>query len=193
MSLHMTTSQTVGPFLHIGLDGLNNDNLVGEGVTGERVIIEGRVFDGDGKPVPDGVVEIWQANAHGKYAHPDDTRDLPLEPGFRGFGRVPTDGNGAFRFTTIKPGRVPGTGGKLQAPHIIVSVFMRGLIKRLATRIYFPDEPGNAEDPVLSMVPEERRATLIARPVAGRAGVLEWNVVVQGEAAGQGETVFFDI
>jgi protocatechuate 3,4-dioxygenase alpha subunit len=193
MSLYMTASQTVGPFLHIGLDGLNTDNLVGEGVTGERIVIEGRLFDGSGQPVTDGLIEIWQANAHGKYAHPDDTRDLPLEPGFRGFGRMPTDGDGAFRFTTVKPGRVPGPGGKPQAPHIVVSVLSRGLIKRLATRIYFPDEPGNADDMVLNQVPAERRSTLIARRVPGREGVLEWNVVIQGEANGQGETVFFDI
>jgi protocatechuate 3,4-dioxygenase alpha subunit len=193
MSLMMTASQTVGPFLHIGLDGLNTDNLAGEGVTGERVVIEGRVFDGDGKPVQDGLVEIWQANAHGRYAHPDDRRDLPLEPGFRGFGRMPTDDNGGFRFTTIKPGRVPGPGGKLQAPHILVAVFSRGLLKHLATRVYFPDDPANAEDPVLGLVPAERRATLVARRVPGREGVLEWNIVIQGEVNGQGETVFFDI
>jgi protocatechuate 3,4-dioxygenase alpha subunit len=172
---------------------LNTDNLAGEGVTGERVVIEGRLFDGTGAPVPDGVIEVWQANSHGKYAHPEDKRDLPLEPGFRGFGRIPTDADGMFRFTTIKPGRVPGAGGKLQAPHIVVSVFSRGVIKRLATRIYFPDEASNAEDTVLNQVPAERRSTLIARKVAGRAGVLEWNVVIQGEASGQGETVFFDI
>jgi protocatechuate 3,4-dioxygenase alpha subunit len=193
MSLRMTASQTVGPFLHLGFDWLNTDNLAGEGVTGERVVIEGRLFDGTGAPVPDGVIEVWQANSHGKYAHPEDKRDLPLEPGFRGFGRIPTDADGMFRFTTIKPGRVPGAGGKLQAPHIVVSVFSRGVIKRLATRIYFPDEASNAEDTVLNQVPAERRSTLIARKVAGRAGVLEWNVVIQGEASGQGETVFFDI
>jgi protocatechuate 3,4-dioxygenase alpha subunit len=193
MSLRMTASQTVGPFLHLGFDWLNTDNLAGEGVTGERVVIEGRLFDGTGAPVPDGVIEVWQANSHGKYAHPEDKRDLPLEPGFRGFGRIPTDADGMFRFTTIKPGRVPGAGGKLQAPHIVVSVFSRGVIKRLATRIYFPDEASNAEDTVLNQVPAERRSTLIARKVAGRARVLEWNVVIQGEASGQGETVFFDI
>jgi protocatechuate 3,4-dioxygenase alpha subunit len=191
MSLQTTASQTVGPFLHIGFDWLNTDNLVAEGVAGERVVIEGRLFDGTGQPVTDGIVEIWQANSHGKYAHPEDKRDLPLEPGFRGFGRVPTDAKGMFRFTTIKPGRVPGPGGKLQAPHIVVSVFSRGLIKRLATRIYFPDEASNADDPVLSQVPAERRSTLVARRV--REGALEWNIVIQGEAAGQGETVFFDI
>jgi protocatechuate 3,4-dioxygenase alpha subunit len=191
MSLQMTASQTVGPYLHIGLDWLNTNNLVGEGVAGERVVIEGRLFDGSGNPVSDGVIEVWQANSHGKYAHPEDKRDLPLEAGFRGFGRIPTDANGVFRFTTIKPGRVPGAGGKLQAPHIVVSVFSRGVIKRLATRIYFPDEASNADDPVLNQVPAERRSTLIARRL--REGVLEWNVVIQGEANGQGETVFFDI
>jgi protocatechuate 3,4-dioxygenase alpha subunit len=193
MSLQMTASQTVGPYLHIGMDGLNIDNLVGEGVTGERLVIEGRVFDGNGKPVTDGLVEIWQANAHGKYAHPDDTRDLPLEPGFKGFGRLPTDEEGGFRFTTIRPGRVPGPASSLQAPHIIVSFFTRGLLKRLATRIYFQDEPANASDPILNQVPAERRSTLIARRVPERAGVFEWNIVLQGETNGQKETVFFDV
>jgi protocatechuate 3,4-dioxygenase alpha subunit len=193
MSLQMTSSQTVGPYLHIGLDGLNVDNLVGDGVTGERIVIEGRVFDGTGKPVTDGLVETWQANAHGKYAHPDDTRDVPLEPGFKGFGRVATDNEGAFRLTTVKPGRVPGPGSSQQAPHIVVSFFTRGLLKQLTTRIYFPDEPSNATDPVLNQVPAERRSTLIARRVPGRDAVLEWNIVLQGEVDGHGETVFFDI
>ncbi len=193
MSLQMTSSQTVGPYLHIGTDWLTIADLVGGNVSGERIVIEGRLLDGNGSPVADGLIEIWQANAHGKYAHPDDTRDLPLESGFRGFGRVPTDGNGFFRFATIKPGRVPGPNGTLQAPHIAVSIFARGLLKQLVSRIYFPDAEGNADDPVLAMVPAERRGTLIARPVPGKAGVLEWSVVMQGEANGQGETVFFDI
>ena len=106
--------------------------------------------------------------------------------GFKGFGRIPTDARGAFRFSTIKPGRVPGPGGRLQAPHLVVSVFMRGLLKHLATRIYFPDEAGNAEDPILKLVPPARRSTLIARPRS--RGVLEWNIILQGK----GETVFFD-
>jgi protocatechuate 3,4-dioxygenase alpha subunit len=186
MSLQATTSQTVGPFLHIGLTWLMNDNLAGPEVKGERVTIRGRVLDGDGQAVTDALVEIWQANAYGKYAHPDDTQDKPLEPGFRGFGRVPTDQDGAFRFTTIKPGSVPGPGGKQQAPHLLVLVFMRGLLKHLVTRLYFPDEAGNAQDPVLERVPQDRRHTLIARQVD--KGALEWNVRLQGE----GETVFFD-
>jgi protocatechuate 3,4-dioxygenase alpha subunit len=189
MSLQATPSQTVGPYLHIGLTWLNNDNLAGPGVSGDRVTVEGRVFDGDGKPINDAMIEIWQANSHGKYAHPDDKQDKPLEPGFKGFGRIPTNEEGRFRFTTIKPGRVPGPGGEPQAPHLAVSVLARGVIKRLATRMYFPDDPGNASDPILKLVPAERRATLIANRVGGRNGALEWNVRIQGE----GETVFFDV
>ena len=196
MSMQMTASQTVGPFLHIGFDGTYVTDLTvaaGTALAGERIVIEGCVTDGTGGPVPDGMIEIWQANAHGKYAHPDDTRDLPLEAGWTGHGRVATDEEGRFRFTTVKPGRVPDASGALQAPHILVSVFMRGLIKRLATRIYFPDETANLEDGVLARVPQARRATLIARPATDRAGVLLWNVVVQGSADGTGETVFFDL
>jgi len=188
MSLQATTSQTVGPFFKIGLDWLIRDNLAGPGIAGELVTIEGTVLDGDAKPVPDAILEIWQANSYGKYAHPEDTQDKPLEPGFTGYGRVPTDDNGRFRFATIKPGQVPGPGGKPQAPHIVVSVFARGLLRRLVTRIYFPDEPGNSADFVLSQVDAERRGTLIARKVAGESGALEWNVNLQGPD----ETVFFD-
>jgi protocatechuate 3,4-dioxygenase alpha subunit len=160
--------------------------MAGAGVSGERVTIQGRLLDGNRVGVNDGMVEIWQANAHGKYAHPEDRQKKPLQRGFKGFGRIPTDARGAFRFSTIKPGRVPGPGGKLQAPHLVVSVFMRGLLKHLATRIYFPDEVANAEDTVLKLVPAPRRSTLIARPKS--RSVLEWNIVLQG----RGETVFFD-
>ena len=189
MSLQATTSQTVGPYLHIGLTWLITENLAPEGVAGERVSIEGRVIDGDGKPVNDALVEIWQANAEGKYAHPQDRQAKPLEKGFRGFGRSATDDQGRFRFQTIKPGRVPGPDGKLQAPHIAVNVFMRGQLKQLVTRIYFPDDPANAGDAVLTLAPADRRGTLIAKKVAGSPGILEWNVVLQGLA----ETVFFDL
>jgi protocatechuate 3,4-dioxygenase, alpha subunit len=186
MSLHTSASQTVGPYLHIGLTWLVTDNLVGPGVTGEPITIEGRVTDADGKPVDDALVEIWQANAHGRYDHPDDTRDLPLEPGFKGFGRVPTDAAGGFRFTTIRPGRVPAPDGGMQAPHINVTIFMRGMLKHLKSRIYFQEDPANPADPVLSRVPADRRATLIA--VSRGKASFEWNVVLQGP----GETVFFD-
>jgi protocatechuate 3,4-dioxygenase, alpha subunit len=188
VTLRATTSQTVGPFFTIGLTRMNRSELAGPGVSGERVTIEGRVVDGDGVPVPDAVIEIWQANSFGKYAHPEDLQDKPIEAGFAGYGRVPTDEGGRFSFTTIKPGAVPGPDGKMQAPHLAVSVFMRGLLKRLVTRIYFPDDAGNAGDFVLNLVEAARRGTLIARAVVGRPGALEWNVVLQGE----GETVFFD-
>jgi protocatechuate 3,4-dioxygenase, alpha subunit len=188
MAWRATTSQTVGPFFTIGLTRLNETELAGPGVSGERVTIEGRVLDGDGAPVPDAVIEVWQANSHGKYAHPEDLQDKPREPGFLGYGRIPTDDSGRFAFMTIKPGAVPGPDGKMQAPHIAVSVFMRGLLRRLVTRIYFPDEPGNDSDFVLNLVEAARRGTLIARKVPGSAGMLEWNVVMQGAD----ETVFFD-
>jgi protocatechuate 3,4-dioxygenase alpha subunit len=189
MSLQATTSQTVGPYFKIGLAWLNRDNLVGEGVSGERITIQGRVFDGDGIPVPDAVLEIWQANAHGKYDHPEDTQDKPIEPGFKGYGRVPVTAGGVFRFLTIKPGPVPGPDGKEQAPHLVVSVFMRGVLRRLVTRIYFPDEPRNAADFILNLVEPARRATLIAKKAAGTPGALEWNVLLQGPD----QTVFFDL
>ena len=188
MTLRATTSQTVGPFFTIGLTRMNRAELAGEGVSGERVTIEGRVVDGDGAPVPDAVIEIWQANSFGKYAHVEDLQDKPIEAGFLGYGRVPTDDGGRFSFTTIKPGAVPGPDGKMQAPHLAVSVFMRGLLKRMVTRIYFPGEAGNDRDFVLNLVDASRRGTLIARAVPGREGVLEWSVVMQGA----GETVFFD-
>jgi len=186
MRLYASGNQTVGPYLHIGLNWLITAKIAGAGARGERVTIQGRLLDGDGRGVNDGMIEIWQANAHGKYAHPEDKQKKPLERGFRGFGRVPTDAKGAFRFSTIKPGRVPGPAGKLQAPHLVVSVFMRGLLKHLMTRIYFPDERSNAEDPILKLVPAARRATLIPRKKA--KSVLEWNIILQGKD----ETVFFD-
>lgn len=189
MSVQATTSQTVGPYFSIGLTRLKKVDLVGPGVSGERITIAGRVLDGDRKPVSDAMIEIWQANSHGKYAHPEDDQKKPLEPGFQGFGRIPVDERGKFSFTTIKPGAVPGPNGNPQAPHIAVSVFMRGLLRRLVTRIYFPDEPANAGEFVLNLVERERRATLIAKKNANQIGTLEWNVILQGPD----ETVFFDI
>jgi len=188
VSLQGTSSQTVGPFFIIGCAWLDRAEIAGPGISGERVSIEGRVLDGDGKPVPDALIEIWQANSHGKYAHPDDAQDKPVDTGFQGFGRIPTDDNGKFRFTTVKPGSVPGPDGKAQAPHLAVSVFARGLLRRLVTRIYFPDEGANAADFVLNLVPPDRRESLIAKKT-GTAGTLEWNVILQGP----GETVFFDV
>jgi protocatechuate 3,4-dioxygenase alpha subunit len=186
MSLRGTTSQTIGPYLRIGLEWMVIEELAARGVAGEPVRIEGRVLDGDGKPVNDAAIEIWQANSRGKYASPEDAQAKPVEQGFRGYGRSLTDDAGAFRFRTIKPGAVPGPGGKPQAPHIMVTIFMRGLLKQLQTRIYFPDDPANADDPVLNLVPAERRGTLLAKRKAD--GEFEWNVVLQGK----NETVFFD-
>jgi protocatechuate 3,4-dioxygenase alpha subunit len=186
MSLHATTSQTIGPYLRIGLEWMVIEDLAPQGVAGERVRIEGRVLDGEGKPVNDAAVEIWQANSQGKYASPEDTQDKAVDPRFRGYGRSLTDDAGAFRFRTIKPGRVPGPGGKLQAPHLNMTIFMRGLLKQLVTRMYFPDDAANADDAVLALVPAERRATLVAKKKGD--GLLEWNVILQG----RNETVFFD-
>ena len=189
MSLQATTSQTVGPYFSIGLTRLKKDTLSGPGVSGERVTISGRVLDGDGAGVPDAMLEIWQANSYGKYAHPEDKQNKTLEAGFQGYGRIPTDVNGAFRFQTIKPGSVAGPDDEPQAPHIAVSVFARGLLRRLVTRIYFPDETGNAGDFVLNLVEPARRGTLVAHKLGGQEGNLEWNVILRGD----GETVFFDI
>ena len=185
MSLHPTASQTVGPFLRIGLAPMTITEIARPDVPGERFILRGRVLDGDGAPVNDALIEVWQANADGRYANPDDTREKPLISQFLGFGRSPTDDDGSFHFSTIKPGRVPGPDGHPQAPHLVVVVFMRGLLRHLVTRLYLPDEPANETDPVLSLVPTDRRATLIARLAPD--GALEWDIHLQGV----NETVFF--
>src|SRR5260370_17832343 len=187
MSLQTTTSQTVGPYFTIGLAGRRRSELAGAGVTGEKINIAGRVLDGDGKPVPDALLEIWQANSHGKYAHPEDNQNKPLDESFQGYGRIGVAENGGFLFTTIKPGPVPGPDGELQAPHIAVSVFARGLLLRLVTRIYFPQEAANADDYVLNLVEPGIRGPLIPRKTAVQ-GPLQWNVILQGAD----ETDFFD-
>lgn len=187
MSLLTTPSQTVGPYLRIGLMKLATDAIAPAGTPGERVAVRGRISDGVGDPISDGVLEIWQADALGRYAHPEDGRKATAAGGFRGFGRILSDGGGAFHFTTIKPGAVAGPDGKQQAPHLMVTLFMRGMLRHLITRMYFPDEALNRTDPVLQLVPAERRGTLIAVAGAGES-TFEWNVVVQGPS----ETVFFD-
>jgi protocatechuate 3,4-dioxygenase alpha subunit len=185
MSLPPTASQTVGPFYRIGMEALYISDLAPAAAAAEKITIYGRVIDGDAKPVSDAILEIWQANAQGKYAHPDDAQNKPQTPGFRGFGRVPTDDDGAFRFTTIKPGSVAGPHALPQAPHLVIAVFMRGLLIHLVTRMYFPGEAENTDDPVLKLVPAARRPTLIAQNTADG---LEWNVILQGK----NETAFFD-
>jgi protocatechuate 3,4-dioxygenase alpha subunit len=189
MSLLTTSSQTVGPYVRIGFERFSIVEIAPPGVEGERITLAGRVTDADGRPVNDGVVEIWQANAHGKYAHPEDSQDKPVDALFRGFGRSLTDEEGGFRFATVKPGRVPAADGAMQAPHIAVTVFMRGLLRHLVTRMYFPDDPANAEDPVLNLVATDRRGTLIAKRSGSAKGAYEWNIRLQGAE----ETVFFDV
>jgi protocatechuate 3,4-dioxygenase alpha subunit len=188
-----TPSQTVGPYLHIGMTQgaygareIFGSEVAGPGVAGSRIRIEGRVFDGEGNPVPDALVETWQADAEGRYAHPADGRPLASNS-FRGFGRCATDKAGRFHFLTIKPGPVPGPTGN-QAPHINVGVFARGMLKRTFTRIYFAGDAEQADDAVLALVPVERRATLIARPDPATPGLFRFDIRLRGDA----ETVFLD-
>lgn len=190
--LIITPSQTVGPFFHLALARPDWADLTAGNPTGERIVVEGQVIDGDGVAVADACLELWQANAAGRYAHADDARtDRPLDSNFRGFGRVSTDADGGFRFTTIRPGPVPGRGNALQAPHIAVALFARGLLKQLYTRIYFADEPANAGDPVLSSIGDPAvRQTLIAIPNdAPGPPTYRFDVILQGER----ETAFFDL
>ncbi len=189
-----TSSQTIGPFFHDSLLVAGWNEMAPAETRGERIVIEGRVLDGDGAPVPDAMVELWQANAAGRYDHPEDQREAAIDPGvrsdFHGFGRAGTDGGGNFRFLTIKPGPVAGPGDTTQAPHISVIVFARGLLNHLYTRIYFPGEPLNATDPWLGAVPASRRHTLIAKSKpAASTRVCQFDIVLQGE----NETVFFDV
>lgn len=187
-----TPSQTVGPFFHLGLDRPEWGDLTRDNPAGERIAIEGRVLDGDGAPVPDAMIELWQANAAGRYNHPEDRQEeKPLDLNFRGFGRVATDAQGRFRVVTIKPGPVPGRGNALQAPHITLAVFARGMLIHLFTRIYFADDPRNAGDPLLSSIEDAAvRDTLLARRAgAGNPPVWHFDIVLQGA----NETAFLDI
>ncbi len=188
--LGLTPSQTVGPFFH-GIIQNGANVLVTPLTQGERIRIEGRVRDGDGAPVSDAMLEIWQANARGRYRHPVDRRDVPLDPTFIGFGRARTDDAGAYWFETVKPGPVPFTvADAWQAPHVNLAVSARGLLNHLLTRIYFDDEAANRTDPVLQRVPDARRSTLVAaRTLVNGAAVYRFDVVLQGRA----ETVFFDL
>jgi protocatechuate 3,4-dioxygenase, alpha subunit len=193
MRLIPTASQTAGPFFSIGLAHPEWSDLTGGGkAAGERIRIEGRVLDGDQQPLADALVEIWQANAAGRYHHPEDRQAKALDPHFRGFGRCATEADGRYRFLTVKPGPVPGRGNTLQAPHISIAVFARGLLKQATTRLYFPGDALNKTDPVLGLVEDaRRRATLIAGDAGqdGGARLYRFDIVLQGE----GETVFFDV
>jgi len=209
-----TPSQTVGPFFHYGLPWKGGADLAGASELGARpdlippehdlltranvrtpveglpIEITGRVLDANGAAVPDALIEIWQANAAGRYNSPDDPRtDVTVDAAFVGFGRGATGEDGSFRFRTVLPGRAPGPGNVLQAPHIAVGVFGRGLLKRLVTRLYFEDGEGNERDPVLALVPPHRRETLIAAKVGETPVAYRFDIHLQGEH----ETVFFDI
>ena len=184
--LGCTPSQTVGPYLAITLPWPDGPDVVPEGTPGAFTVV-GRLTDGAGEPVPDGLIETWQADPQGRFAHPDDPRG-PVQPGFRGFGRCPTDADGAFWIRTVKPGPLPAGDGGTEAPHLDVSVLARGLLQRLVTRIYFPDETdANATDPVLSTLDPDERALLVAQPVD--ATTLRFDIRLQGEA----ETPFFTV
>jgi protocatechuate 3,4-dioxygenase alpha subunit len=189
----ITPSQTVGPFFAIALTSdrygykplLSND-LVTPDASGETIHIEGRIFDGDGNLVTDAFVELWQADGTGRYSSERGRTNAA----FKGFGRCGTTAEGRYSFRTVKPGAVAGPDGRPQAPHINVSLFGRGLLNRLFTRIYFEDEPANAHDAVLGLVPAERRKTIIARRdgAAGGAPRYVFDIRLQGED----ETVFFE-
>jgi protocatechuate 3,4-dioxygenase alpha subunit len=188
----LTGSQTVGPFFSPALlrEDARRNVLTQPETAGERIRIEGHVLDGDGVPVPDAMVEIWQANAHGRYNHFADQGPAALDPFFLGFGRSGTEEDGSYWFETVKPGSVPFDGERSQAPHICVTVFSRGLLNHLVTRLYFADEPTNAGDPILQCVPADRWATLLARRESGGARVVyRFDIVLQGV----GETVFFNV
>jgi protocatechuate 3,4-dioxygenase alpha subunit len=186
----LTPSQTVGPFFGPALVRSELEQMVDAETRGARIAITGRIFDGDGAAVPDAMVEVWQANAEGRYDHPEDRQEKLLDPHFHGFGRFGTDQHGRFRIVTIKPGAVPGPRMTLQAPHLNLSIFARGLLNRVVTRIYFPGEPLNQTDAALNAVPADRRATLIAAiDSAGASDSYRFDIFLQGDR----ETVFFDI
>jgi protocatechuate 3,4-dioxygenase, alpha subunit len=195
----ITPSQTVGPYYaycltptKYKLHAIFSNDLIVPGLEGEKIRIEGRVLDGDNVGIPDAMVEIWQADAKGGFAHARAHQGA--NTGFKGFGRVEPDNEGKYHFVTIKPGRVKTPDGKLQAPHIDVAVFARGMLKHVVTRIYFDDEESNKDDPVLSQVPAERRDTLIARPQSGNGGekVYRFDIRIQEGPEGPPETQFFE-
>ena len=193
-----TPGQTIGPYFAYcltpetyGRKGIAGNVLATPETEGERIRITGRLLDGDGKPMDDALIELWQANAAGRYRHPADARgEVALDPAFTGFGRCRTDGDGRFIFDTVKPGRVPGQGNRLQAPHVSIVIQSRGMLSHACGRMYFSDKSAaNDEDPVLALVPKERRGTLIAaREDTPGGAVYRLDIHMQGE----NETVFFD-
>lgn len=188
--LTASPSQTVGPFFHFGLtDNAALGRLAGPHTTGDRILLDIGVFDGDGVPVPDSLIEIWQADADGTYVRPESPDAALTPPEFTGFGRLPTGPDGVCRFETIRPGRVADAQGALQAPHINVCLFARGLLRQLFTRIYFADDPALAADAIFQLVPADRRETLLASRVPGAPCQWRFDIRLQGDR----ETVFFDL
>ncbi|MEX0851696.1 MAG: protocatechuate 3,4-dioxygenase subunit alpha [Bauldia sp.] len=192
--LGITPSQTVGPFFAFSLtpggkyafETLVGDDLVTDDTVGGAIRIEGRVYDGNGEPVPDTMVEIWQADGAGRYSGSIP----PPNTTFKGFGRCGCDAGGGYAFRTVKPGLVAAPDGGRQAPHINVGVFARGVLRRMFTRIYFADEPANEGDPVLRLVAAERRATLLARRDGSVDGMPRY--ILDIRLQGENETVFFE-
>lgn len=182
-------SQTVGPFFHFGLTDGVSGCIAAASAPGEHVRISVRVADGAGVPVPDAMVEVWQADPEGKYPEPiaGDGRTPSRE--FRGYGRQATDANGECAFETVKPGRVADGQGGLQAPHLNICLFARGLLRQLHTRVYFDGDPTLVDDAALQRVAADRRATLLARSSGSAPGVWQFDIRLQGEQ----ETVFFDL
>ncbi len=191
MNMVPTPSQTIGPFFHLNLTVEKRcvGCIAGPEAKGERIRLACRVFDGDGTPVDDAMIEIWQADSEGRYNSPEDPRSKAADPACHGFGRLPTGEDGSCEFATIRPGRVLGAGNVLQAPHLTVAIFARGLLKQLHTRIYFGGDPANLDDPVLALVPADRRETLMARTGPAQDGLWRFDIYLQGER----ETVFFDV
>ena len=184
----ITPSQTVGPFFDFGLEIAGGDVVASPAAAGLHIVVQGSLRDGAGDPVADAIIEVWQANAAGRYRHPADGREIALDDACDGFGRVATTTDGRFTIRTVMPGRVPGAEpSQSQAPHLLISVLARGVLTRLATRMYFADEAANDEDPVLALVPPDRRGTLIARRID--PVTFAFDIVLQGP----GETVFFDV
>ena len=187
MSYPATASQTVGPYFKIGLAYLDSNSLCTDATPGRHITVSGQVFDGEGVPVPDAQLELWQADDQGRFASYDPAERGEVSTGFAGFARVPVDQHGGFNFRTIFPGSVPAPDGSLQAPHIVVVLSMRGLLKHLYTRIYFAGNPLNETDTVLQAVPADRRATLIAEATTESPKQYRFNIRLQGD----NETVFF--